>query len=87
MQTIEMTQEEMGQRVARFRDLKPLAVQDNPNIPLEAKDVIYSRTIYSVIGLEGVTTPSPAHVLPIVNRTTIATATLRLAARQQRRII
>lgn len=57
MQTVEITQEEMAQRVARFSDLKPLAVQDNPNIPLEAKDVVYSRKIYSVIGLEGVSTP------------------------------
>ena len=57
MRAIEISQEEMAPRIARYSDLKPLAMQDNPNIPLAAKDLIYARKIYAVIGLEGVATP------------------------------
>lgn len=57
MRTIEMSAADMAPRVARYKDLKPLALQDNPDIPLAAKDLIYARRILSVIGLEGVTTP------------------------------
>ncbi len=57
MRTIEMSAKDMAPRVARYKELKPLAVQDDPDIPLEAKDLIYARRILSVVGLEGVTTP------------------------------
>lgn len=53
MQTIDISPEEMEQRVSRFRDLKPLRAAESLNIPQEAKDVIYSRELLSVIGLEG----------------------------------
>ncbi len=53
MKTIHITPEQMSRRVARFRDLKPLPAQTNPDIPQAAADQIYARKLYSVIGLEG----------------------------------
>lgn len=53
MKTIHITQKQMSRRVARFRDLKPLPSQTNPDIPQAAADHIYARKLYSVIGLEG----------------------------------
>jgi quercetin dioxygenase-like cupin family protein len=46
----------MKNRIARYRDLKPLPVQ-NPSIPEKARDVIYARKLLSVIGLEDAKTP------------------------------
>ena len=43
MRTIEMSAKDMAPRAARYKELKPLAVQDDPDIPLEAKDLIYAR--------------------------------------------
>ena len=54
MKTISISQEEMASRVAHFSELNPLATQDNPNIPLEAQDLIFARRIMCVIGLEDV---------------------------------
>ena len=51
MRTIRMSQAEMGKRIARFRELKPLPIQ-NAAIPEKARDVIYARKLLSVIGLE-----------------------------------
>jgi quercetin dioxygenase-like cupin family protein len=51
MKTIRMTQDEMRKRIARFRSLKPLPIQ-NPSIPEGARDVVYARKLLSVIGLE-----------------------------------
>jgi len=51
MKTIRMSDEQMRKRIARFRSLKPLPIQ-NPSIPEKARDVIYSRKLLSVIGLE-----------------------------------
>ena len=51
MKTIQISTEEMRKRIARYRDLKPLPIQ-NPSIPEKARDVVYSRTLLSVIGLE-----------------------------------
>lgn len=42
---------EMLARISRFKDLKPLPIQRS-DIPLAARDVIYSRKLLSVIGLE-----------------------------------
>lgn len=53
MKTIEIKPADMEKRVARFANLQPLATQNNPKIPLEAKDIIYARRILSVIGLDG----------------------------------
>lgn len=53
MKTIRISQDGMATRVARFRDLKPLPAQTDPNIPQAAADQIYARKLYSVIGLEG----------------------------------
>lgn len=51
MKTISMSQNEMQKRIARFRSLQPLPIQ-NEAIPVAARDVIYSRKLLSVIGLE-----------------------------------
>src|SRR3990170_2629770 len=51
MKTIQISPDEMQKRIARFRSLKPLPIQ-NPSIPEKARDVIYSRKLLSVIGLE-----------------------------------
>ena len=51
MKTIRMSQAEMDKRIARFRELKPLPIQ-NAAIPEKARDVVYARKLLSVIGLE-----------------------------------
>jgi quercetin dioxygenase-like cupin family protein len=45
------SEEQMRQRISRFKDLKPLPIQ-NLSIPEEARDVVYARKLLSVIGLE-----------------------------------
>ncbi len=57
MRTIEISAGEMRTRVSRFRDLKPLRAAESLDIPQEAKDVIYSRELLSVIGLADTETP------------------------------
>jgi quercetin dioxygenase-like cupin family protein len=56
MKTISISREEMRKRIARFQDLKPLPIQQG-DIPLAARDVVYSRKLLSVIGLDGAQTP------------------------------
>jgi quercetin dioxygenase-like cupin family protein len=51
MKTIQISQQDMERRIARFGSLKPLPIQ-NPSIPEKARDVIYSRQLLSVVGLE-----------------------------------
>ena len=51
MKTITMSQPEMAKRIARYRALKPLPIQ-NASIPEKARDVVYSRKLLSVVGLE-----------------------------------
>ena len=51
MKTITLSKKDMEARIARWRDLKPLPIQ-NPSIPEKARDVVYSRKLLSVIGLE-----------------------------------
>ena len=51
MKTTRISSQEMDKRIARFDKLKPLPIQ-NPAIPEKARDVIYSRKLLSVIGLE-----------------------------------
>jgi quercetin dioxygenase-like cupin family protein len=64
MKTIRISQAEMQKRIARFRELKPLPIQ-NEAIPEKARDVVYARKLLSVIGLEDVKTPINAGA-PIV---------------------
>jgi quercetin dioxygenase-like cupin family protein len=52
MKTIPISPEKMAERVARYERLKPLAIQTDPEIPQEALDLIYSRRLLPVIGLE-----------------------------------
>jgi quercetin dioxygenase-like cupin family protein len=56
MKTIQMSEEQMRKRIARYDRLKPLPIQ-NPSIPEKARDVVYSRKLLSVIGLEDAQTP------------------------------
>jgi quercetin dioxygenase-like cupin family protein len=51
MKTIRISKEEMEKRIARFEKLKPLPTQ-NASIPEKARDVVYSRKLLSVIGLD-----------------------------------
>ena len=53
MQTSTISQEQMEQRVARYRSLQPLAIQQDRVVPQGARDVVYARKLLSVIGLEG----------------------------------
>ena len=53
MQTLHIPQAEMETRVARFRQLQPLAIQQNAAVPEAARDVVYARKLLSVIGLDG----------------------------------
>ena len=51
-----MSDDEMRKRIARFKELSPLPIQQS-DIPQAARDVVYSRRLLSVIGLENNTTP------------------------------
>jgi len=51
VKTIRISREEMARRIARYDRLKPLPIQ-NASIPEKARDVIYSRKLLSVVGLE-----------------------------------
>lgn len=53
MDTIRISAQEMERRVARFRQLQPLPIQQSQGVPQAARDVMYAREIYSVIGLDG----------------------------------
>ena len=58
MKTITISAQDMASRLSRFEDLKPLPAAEGLDIPVEAKDIIYSRQLLSVIGLgEGSETP------------------------------
>ena len=52
MRTMQISAEQMQTRIARFKTLAPLPMQMNPAIPQAARDVVYSRKLLSVIGLE-----------------------------------
>jgi quercetin dioxygenase-like cupin family protein len=56
MKTISISHAQMQARISRFRDLKPLPIQ-NAEVPEKARDVIYARKLLSVIGLEDARTP------------------------------
>jgi len=51
MKTIYLSSDQMRERIARFKQLSPLPIQQT-DIPLAARDVVYSRKLLSVIGLE-----------------------------------
>ena len=51
MKTITLSNQDMEKRIARFKRLSPLPLQQS-DIPLAARDVVYSRKLLSVIGLE-----------------------------------
>ena len=46
-------QEILDTRVSRFRDLKPLPVQQDTSVPQDAFDLVYARELLPVVGLEG----------------------------------
>ena len=51
MKTKTMSGRDMEKRISRFRQLKPLPIQ-NESIPEKARDVVYARKLLSVIGLD-----------------------------------
>ena len=51
MKTLRIVKSEMAKRIARFKALQPLPIQQS-DIPLAARDVVYARKLLSVIGLE-----------------------------------
>lgn len=53
MRTIDIPQDEMAARIARYADLEPMEAQKNLDIPVEAADIVWSRQLLSVIGLDG----------------------------------
>ena len=58
MRTIDISRADMEPRIARFDKLEPLEAQKNTGIPVEAADIVWSRKLLSVIGLdEGLDTP------------------------------
>jgi mannose-6-phosphate isomerase-like protein (cupin superfamily) len=61
-----MNHSDMTARIARFSQLKPLPIQTDPSIPLDALDVIYSRKLLPVIGLEGGASTAVSTAAPIV---------------------
>ena len=52
MKTLTISKEEMLKRVSIFKNLKPLPIQLDNNIPQEGKDIVYARELLSIIGLE-----------------------------------
>ena len=52
MKTKHISVEEMDKRISKFRKLKPLSIQQDANIPIEGRDVVYARQLLSVIGLD-----------------------------------
>ena len=57
MKTITISEHEMLPRIARFDALKPLPAAAGLDMPQAAKDIIYSRELLSVIGLDDAETP------------------------------
>ena len=49
MKTTNMTPQAMEARLARFKDLTPMASQRNPKIPQKAADMIWARKLLPVI--------------------------------------
>ncbi len=52
MKTTTLSTADMEKRIARFRHLAPLPIQVDRAIPQAALDLVYSRKLLSVIGLE-----------------------------------
>jgi quercetin dioxygenase-like cupin family protein len=58
MKTIELSQMDMSPRVGRFSDLDILEAQKNSDIPLAAADIVWSRKLLPVVGLDdGIDSP------------------------------
>ena len=58
MRTTDITQEDMEKRIARYAKLEPMEAQKSMDVPVEAADIVWSRQLLSVIGLEeGLPTP------------------------------
>ena len=52
MDTIAISREQMQERISRFTELKPLRAAASLQMPQPARDLIYSRELLSVIGLD-----------------------------------
>jgi uncharacterized RmlC-like cupin family protein len=56
----------MSDRIARFADLRPLPIQSDSSIPQQAFDLIYSRKLLPVIGLDGGASTAVSASAPII---------------------
>lgn len=52
MGTREIALEEMEERISRYSTLQPLKIQQNSTAPIDVLDLIYSRELLPVIGLD-----------------------------------
>lgn len=57
MKTTTPTPQEMAQHIARFDALQPMAAMSDPDLPLEARDLILSRKLIPVVSPKGGKTP------------------------------
>ena len=48
MKTRKISKEEMLKRVSVFKDLKPLPIQLDKNIPQEGKDIVYALSLIHI---------------------------------------
>ncbi|HXE06034.1 MAG TPA: cupin domain-containing protein [Bryobacteraceae bacterium] len=61
-----MIEDALTARFARYADLKPLQIQCDASIPQEALDVIYSRKLLPVVGLEAGAQTAVSSAAPII---------------------
>jgi len=61
-----MTEDSLTARFACYADLKPLQIQCDPKIPQDALDVIYSRKLLPVVGLEAGAQTAVSSAAPII---------------------
>ena len=66
MKTLHISAAAMAARVARFKALAPLPIQQNSAVPQAARDVVYARKLLSVIGLEGNAKTPISSAAPII---------------------
>ncbi|MBM3483208.1 MAG: cupin domain-containing protein [Alphaproteobacteria bacterium] len=67
MKTITPSPAELERRIARYGALAPMKAQQDPTVPLEAADVVWSRKLMPVIALESESvTPINDQSAPII---------------------
>jgi uncharacterized RmlC-like cupin family protein len=61
-----MTEDALTARFARYADLRPLQIQCDASIPQDALDIIYSRKLLPVVGLEAGAQTAMSSAAPII---------------------